>query len=247
MTSEPTAVAAGAAGSPIAVGTTMLGLGDSIAAGIGAPHVSEGFVAVLAQRLGDRHRGLRLVNLAVPGETSSSMLAPGGQMERAEQVIAEVSQAGGRVAPITLSIGANDAMEAASIGDDTALTLLARNLDSILARLDDALRCAGSGIAGSACLQTVYNPFELVGADGAELPVVDADAMAPRRSLRGGHNRVIRAAAAMWGIAVADVSRIFRGRAHDLTWVRSGDIHPSDRGHAVIADTYMAACGWEGA
>lgn len=237
MTSEP----APAEAPTVAIDSTLLGLGDSIAAGIGAPHVSDGFLGLLARRLARRHPDIRLVNLAVPGETSSSMLAPGGQLEVAEGVIT----AGG-VSPIVLSIGGNDAMEAATLGDDAALSLLARNLDHILRRLDVALRAAGSRLAGSACLQTVYNPFELAGVDGQPHPEVDPDALAPRRSTRGGHNRVIRVAAAHWGVGVADVARIFRGRARELTWVGSGDIHPSERGHTVIADAYVAACGWEG-
>ena len=237
MTSEPLPTAA----PTVAVGATLLGLGDSIAAGIGAPHVSDGFLGVLAHRLAHRHPHIRLVNLAVPGETSSSMLASGGQLDVAESLIA----AGG-VSPIVLSIGGNDAMEAATVGDDAALSQLARNLDHILRRLDAALRAAGSRLAGAACVQTVYNPFELAVGGGADLSAVDADALAPRRSTRGGHNRVIRAAAAHWGVAVADVARIFRGRARELTWVGSGDIHPSGPGHAVIADAYVAACGWEG-
>lgn len=245
MTSEPTPTAAGAAGAAVAVGSVMLGLGDSIAAGIGAPHVSEGCLALVAQRLAVRRADLRLVNLAVPGESSTSMLAPGGQLERAEALIAELAAGGAEVTPIALSIGANDAMEAASVGDDH-LGVLARNIDAVLGRLDAALRAAGSHLAGTACLLTVYNPFELVGADGTELPFVDADAMAPRRSTRGGHNRVLRAAAARWGVEVADVARAFRGRAQELTWVRSGDIHPSAQGHAAIADVCVAACGWQG-
>jgi lysophospholipase L1-like esterase len=224
----------------------MLGLGDSIAAGIGAPHVSEGYLPVLGLRLATRCPGLTVVNLAVPGETSTSMLAAGGQVDRAEALIAEVGRDGGSIGPITLSIGGNDVMEAASVGDEMAMSQLARNLDAVLRRLDTALRGIGSELSGTTCLQTVYNPFELVGADGEPLPAVDADAMAPRRSTRGGHNRIIRAAAVRWGIDLADVARIFRGRVRELTWVCSGDIHPSARGHAVIADAYVAACGWEG-
>jgi lysophospholipase L1-like esterase len=246
MTSEPTPALGGPARTPVAIGTTMLGLGDSIAAGIGAPHVSEGYLPVLGLRLAALAPRLAVVNLAVPGETSSSMLNPGGQLDRAETLVAEVGRAGGRVAPITVSIGGNDVMEAAALGDEMAMSLLARNLDAILRRLDAALRGIGSQLSGTACLQTVYNPFELVGADGEPLPAVDADAMAPRRSTRGGHNRIIRAAAAHWGVDLADVARIFRGRVRELTWVRSGDIHPSAHGHAVIADAYVAACGWDG-
>lgn len=225
----------------VAVGSVLLALGDSIAAGIGAPHVSEGCMAILAARLRARARSMRLLNLAVPGETSTSMLRPGGQLEVAERAIIEAAARGEDIAPVVLSIGGNDVMEAALLGEAEAHRQLRANLDRILGRLDAALRAAhGAGLRGRGALQTVYNPFEL-GADGHPT----ADELAPRRSSRGGHNRELRAAAARQGIAVADVAGAFRGRARELTWVRSGDIHPSRQGHAVIADVYMIACGWD--
>ncbi len=244
MSIEPTAADLEVLHPEVAVGSVMLALGDSIAAGIGAAHVSEGCLALLASRLGATHPGLRFVNLAMPGESSRSMLAPGGQLERAEALIAAVGAEGGSVAPVLLSVGGNDAMEAQLVGDDEAMAALTDNLETILGRLDAALCAQGSALAGSACLQTVYNPFKL--ADDAEIPAGsgDADRMAPRRSKRGGHNRILRATAARFGIEVADVARAFRGRARELTWVASGDIHPRPAGHAAIAQLYVEACGW---
>jgi lysophospholipase L1-like esterase len=226
---------------PAAVGTVLLALGDSIAAGIGASHVSAGCMGVLTAGLRARSPHLALLNLAVPGEGSASMLAPGGQLERAERSIAEVADSGGRVGPLTLSIGGNDIMEAALLGDDEALRQFDENLAAIAARLDAALRAAGSSLAEVGCIQTVYNPFEPHAIEGGS-DGVDAQIMAPRRATRGGYNRVIRLLAAAAGLRVVEVSSRFRGRAAELTWVRSGDIHPTDEGHALIAAAYLARC-----
>jgi lysophospholipase L1-like esterase len=240
---EPTPAGAIGAGAeaPAAVGTVVLALGDSIAAGIGASHVSAGCMGVLAVALRARRSELALVNLAVPGESSASMLAPGGQLHRAEELIADVARSGGHIGPLTLSIGGNDMMEAALLGDDEALRQFDQNLAVIAARLDAALRAAGSGLAEVGCIQTIYNPFEPSAVNGGS-GGVEADLMAPRRATRGGYNRVVRLRAAGAGLRVVEVADRFRGRVGELTWVRSGDIHPTDEGHALIAATYLALC-----
>jgi lysophospholipase L1-like esterase len=226
---------------PLAVGDVMLALGDSIAAGIGAPHASEGCMAVLAARLRPLEPALRLVNLAVPGESSDSLVGDGGQLERAEAVISAAAAAGKRIGPLTLSVGGNDILEAALHGDDEALRRLDANLAVILDRLGAALDATGVDLVEVACVQTVYNPFE--GLRDGRGPT--ADELAPRRAARGGFNRVIRATAARTGVRLADVAGAFRGRAAELTWVGSGDIHPTASGHGVIARTYLDAGGWE--
>jgi lysophospholipase L1-like esterase len=220
----------------------MLVLGDSIAAGIGAPHVSLGCMSLLRDRLLACFPGLEMVNLAHPGESSSSLVRSGGQVERALDVISEVTRRGGRVAPVLLSVGGNDAMEASTWGEEEAAVRLRRNLAAVLGGLDHALRRAGSLLSGSACLQTVYNPFEPAAGDAP-----DADELAPRRARGAFHNRELRVAAARFAIDIADVASAFRGRAAQLTWIRSGDVHPSADGHEVIARTYVDACGWDSA
>lgn len=237
----PAAVLGAGTAAPAAVGTVLLALGDSIAAGIGASHVSSGCMGVLVMSLHVRHPDLALVNLAVPGESSATMLDPGGQLERAEAVIAEVSRSGGRVGPLALCIGGNDIMEAALLGDDEALRQFEEHLGLILDRLDGALRVTGSSLADVGCIQTVYNPFEPDAVEGGNLGA-EAHTMAPRRAGRGGFNRIIRAAAASRAIRLIEVSGRFRGRCGELTWVRSGDIHPTDAGHTLIAGAYLEGC-----
>lgn len=215
----------------------MLALGDSVAAGIGAGHVSEGCMWLLADRLRRLRPDLEFAHLAVPSESSASMLAPGGQLDRAEAAIAEAVQAGRSVGPIALSIGGNDVMEAALLGDDEALRQLDANLGDILRRLDAALKVGGQRLADVAALQTIYNPFEA-------LPADDADLMAPRRASRTGYNAVVRRNAQNMGVRVVDVAALFRGRSLELTWVRTGDMHPTGEGHALIAEEYARVGGW---
>lgn len=223
--------------SPMRAGDVMIALGDSITAGIGAGHVSEGCMWLLADRLRRVRPGLELVFLAVPSESSASMLQPGAQLSRAEAAIHDAVAAGRRVCPITLSVGGNDIMEAALIGDDVALQRLEVNLATILRRLDAALRPGGQRIDEACIVQTVYNPFE-------SLPPDSADLMAPRRASRSGFNAAIRRLAQNMGVRVCDVASLFRGRTLELTWVRTGDIHPTGAGHELIAEEYMRVGGW---
>lgn len=223
--------------SPLLLGDVMVALGDSIAAGIGAGHVSEGCVWLLADRLRRLNPALRFEHLAIPSESSASMLRPGGQLDRAEAVIAAAVDAGQRVGPVVLAIGGNDIMEASLIGDDEALRRLEDNLALILRRLDAALRRGGQRLADVAMVQTVYNPFESLPADAADL-------MAPRRASRSGYNAAIRRVAQNAGVRVSDVASLFRGRCTELTWVRTGDIHPTGEGHALIAEECLRVGGW---
>src|SRR3989337_307224 len=69
-------------------------IGDSLAFGVGASDpASGGYVALTyaTLRSSDRYRdrGLELVNMGVPGATSSDLLLPGGQLERALSEIQE--------------------------------------------------------------------------------------------------------------------------------------------------------------
>ena len=216
----------------------MVALGDSIAAGIGAGHVSEGCMWLLAERLRTLRPELELAFLAIPSESSTSMLQPGGQLDRAERVIAESLAAGRSVGPITLSVGGNDILVGALLGHDEALRLFEQNLEAILRRLASALRPGGRPLAEVAAVQTVYNPFEA-------LPPDEAALMAPHRSDRGGFNAAIRRLCGNAGVRVADVAGLFRGRSMELTWIRTGDIHPTGEGHAAIAEEYLRTGGWD--
>ncbi|MFN2452102.1 MAG: SGNH/GDSL hydrolase family protein [Candidatus Dormibacteria bacterium] len=227
---------------PLDVGDVMLALGDSIAAGLGAAHVDEGCMGLVAGRLRLLRPALHLSLLAVPGESSTSFRAQGGQLDAAEELIATVQARGQRVAPVLLCLGANDAMEAADVGDAQAVRNLSDNLEDIWSRLQGALAPQGEALDRLAATQTFYNPFSPL---DAEPGLPSADQLAPRRARRGGFNEAIRDAAARAGVTVADVGAAFAGEELALTWVRSGDIHPSPAGHRRIADVYLSSCGWE--
>ncbi len=231
------------AGAPasLEVGDVMLVLGDSIAAGLGATHVDEGCMRLVADRLLQLRPDLRLELRAIPGESTTSFLAPGGQLEQARQLIAAVQEGGGRVAPLLVCLGANDAMEAADLGDEAAVRQLATNLDRVWAGLGAAIAAQGDSLGRVAATQTFYNPFSLL---DSEPGLPSADQLAPRRARQGGFNETIRAAAWRAGVTVVDVAGDFFGEELELTWVRSGDIHPTPGGHRRIADAYLAACGW---
>jgi lysophospholipase L1-like esterase len=225
---------------PLHLGDVMFGLGDSIAAGIGAAHVTEGCLWLLAGQLRRLRPNLEFQHLAIPSESTTSMLRPGGQMERAEQGILDAVQRGLSIGPVALSIGGNDAMEAGLIGEDETLARMESQLEQILRRLDAALRTGGQRIAECVAVQTIYNPFE-------EVPADSADVMAPQRASRTGYSAAIRRVAQNMGVRVVDVSSLFRDRCLELTWVRTGDIHPTGDGHALIADEYLRVGGWSAA
>lgn len=198
-------------------------------------------MGLIAARLRARRRRLALARLAVPGERSRSFLAPGGQLEGAERLIAAAQRRGERVAPVLICLGANDAMEAADLGDEAAVHELTVNLGELWERLAEAIEPQGDTLGAVAATQTFYNPFSLLDTEPG-LPT--ADQLAPRRARRGGFNEAIGAAAARAGVTVVEVAAAFSGEELELTWVRSGDIHPSPAGHRRIADAYLSACGW---
>src|SRR5438270_1021603 len=77
-----------------------IAMGDSLAFGVGVTEpAGGGYVALAHQALlgSDRYRsrGLQLVNLAVPGATSSDLLLPGGQLDAALREIKSRSESDG--------------------------------------------------------------------------------------------------------------------------------------------------------
>ncbi|MDF3055540.1 MAG: tesA [Gammaproteobacteria bacterium] len=58
----------------LAVGKTILLLGDSLSAGYGLEKVTDGWPALLQARLSEKHLGYQLVNESISGETTSNGL-----------------------------------------------------------------------------------------------------------------------------------------------------------------------------
>lgn len=244
--------------SPEATGT-ILALGDSLAVGAGATRADEtGYVARLYQALsrpGAAPHVTALRNLAVSGETSTSMIRD-GQLGEAIDAIAAADP---RVALVTLDIGGNDllrllgtdACAADPLGAD-CLQLLALTLVDFEAnyhQILDELTTALDEHAPTARLavMTYFNPFSgtdasheaaaelaLLGADGR----LDCEADDPNAR---GMNDIIACVGEELGAIPIDIQPAFAGLGLELTHIASEDIHANDRGYEVIADLFAAA------
>lgn len=224
-------------------------LGDSIAFGVGASDpASGGYVALTydALRESDRYRdrGLELVNLGVPSATSSDLLLPGGQLERALNEISErqedTSSADDNVEIITIDIGGNDAL-ALVTSDSPCLadplgpecqTLVQQMLDTLEENLTEVLRRLRE-TAPKAAIIVLDRYSPLSGRGGVEDLVADLAV----REINGLTESVVSAPELR-----ADLARVyplFRGRAAQL--VAEDNRHPNDAGHALIAEVVQAA------
>lgn len=235
-----------------------LALGNSLALGVEAPGNNDGqpgYPALVHSRMQDLYPGVSLVNLAVAGETSGTMIS-GGQLAAAESAIANAAGAGECVGFITLDIGGNDFGQilAGQTTAESAIPAFQSNLDTILNRLQAAAANQIAGCSPRIVLMDYYNPYP-----GLPIPPSDeplADMYLP--SL----NSIIRNAAAARGIGVTNVEAAFRGREAELLYVNQDiytnpllripftpwfetavDFHPRSDGHEVIADQFWVAAG----
>ncbi|GAB4426022.1 MAG: hypothetical protein OHK0015_06550 [Chloroflexi bacterium OHK40] len=255
-------------GAPAGPGDIYLALGDSLATGDEEPSNSAdegylpGYPAYLDAILDRTQPILLTVDLAVSGETSSSMRASGGQLEQAVAFIAAQHAQGRRVSPVTLSIGGND-MVGTFLGQSTltitdTLPLFRANLEVILDTLLSALTENGQR-TGDLIVMNYYNPYpgltirslppQIVLAPGQEPIVTDVEV--PR------FNQIIAEEAAERGIPIVDAYGAFLGRIDQLTFVRlpynfldlaniarNFDYHPREAGHQVLARGFAEASGY---
>lgn len=236
-----------------------LALGDSLAAGVGATS-GVGYVPRLRDLLRQSAQGgiVHLANVAVRGETSDSFIA-GGQLGRALDAIDDPAT---EPRVVTLDIGGNDVLGLLAPGGPCAtapagsgcqaaviagLGNLARNYPALLSALS-AVLAARDGHA-RLLVMTYYNPFSgtgspyealtdraLLGSDGK----IDcaANASDPQTV---GLNDLIACLGSRAGATVVDVYPLFAGKGPVLTHILSGDVHPNDQGHEVIARALAAA------
>ena len=236
-----------------------IALGDSLAAGFGASDPSHtAYVPLLftyfSQPQTENVRQLR--NLSRPGETSDSFIA-GGQLALA---VAAIEDPTTDTRVVTLDIGGNDMLYLTRIepcrsdpGGAACQALVAFqlqkfavNYNAILSVLDAAL--ADDQGKETLFVLTYYNPYGGTGdplepfADrvllGSDLVI---DCSAPPGDPRAGLNDLIACIGAAHGAVVADLNPAFDDRALELTHIAEGDIHPNDAGHALIAQTVIAA------
>lgn len=261
--------AARPAAAPIGPGDVYLALGDSLPAGFEvADDGQPGFPTPLHAALRARRPGIALVNMGQAtgtgvegGETSTTFLAPGGQLERAVAFIAAERAAGRVVSPVTLSIGGNDAVGVILPGSTTtvtaALALYRANLSEALDRLLGVLT-EGGARTGDLIVQNYYNPYPGLASTppyNLLLGSVNPDSDLPR------FNQIIAEEAAARGVPVADVYTPFLGREAQYLYVQrpypsnpfgltpdqlraSFDFHPRPAGHQAIAAAFLAAGGY---
>lgn len=233
-------------------GPLYLALGDSLAAGVGASdRAATGYVPLLFDHLRNapswRGRGLGLLNLGVPGETTTSLLRPGGQLERARAALAARNgdaDPNNDVEVITIDTGGNDLLillaDVACVLNpeepgcqarlENALASATANLGAILRQLR-----AAAGPDAIIIAMTYYNPFS-----GGGLPLAEVGDQALARL-----NTAIMAAAADPQVRarVADVAPLFAGQALRLTHMGRfpPDVHPNDDGYVLIGQAFVAA------
>ncbi len=223
-------------------------LGDSLAFGVGASDSATGGYAALtydALRRSERYRdrGLQLVNLSLPGATSSDLLLPGGQLERALGEIRErqedTSSADDNVEVITIDIGGNDVLALATTDSpcladplseecqsrfDEMLGRLEENLTEVLGRLREAAPRA------TIVVLDLYSP--LSGRGGAADLIADIAIK--------GINAVTEEVVSdpEFDADLATVYPLFRGRAEQF--IAGDNLHPNDDGHALMAEVVLA-------
>lgn len=235
-----------ATATPLAEQAPYFSLGDSIADAEGASSRQLGYVPLFATEAwailrlpGDPSQradyGLR------GGETSTTLLAPGGQLDRAT---AEISRRNSDADPannvklITIDIGGNDFLVLTRstspcrvdlTGQDcqqavaSVISTFAANYPVILQRVR-----AAAGPDAIIVAMAFYNPFSGTG------QVIDApgDLVAEGIAAQARAVAVSEPVNAVW----VDLFALFRGRAPALTHIADepSDIHPNDAGHAAI-------------
>ena len=257
--------AVAAAGSPGS--STLLSLGDSLAAGYQPAHdnlsagdTNQGYADQLAQMLPN----VQLQKFGCSGETTTSMLTGGkctypGASSQLDAAVKYLNAHRGQVKIVTIDIGANDVQKCAAGGSIDipcavqGVATLAQNLPVILSTLR-----AAAGPDVTIVGMNYYNPFlasYLKGSDGVFLAAGTSLAEYVVNTIEETDYRAIEA-------RVADVSGAFQSydfftmkdlpgvgpvpvnvyNICTLTYMCAlGDIHANVSGYKVIADAFVAA------
>jgi lysophospholipase L1-like esterase len=255
QTAEPSHPGGGPAGP-----AGYLALGDSYAAGVGATTPAAGYAARVAAALEARsHRRFDFVPLAEPGTTSAAFVgdfvARGRRGAGTSQLARAVRALTGRVDVVTLQVGGNDVLgllepgqpcAGEGVATEACLAVAQRTLAEVtapnLALIIDALvRAAAPGT--QVVVLTYPNPFAL-GTGGLLEQRTDLILRALNALLVATVARAQPAAAERRvTLTVVDVYPLFAGRVAVLTHILDTppDIHPTDAGHAVIAEAVLRA------
>jgi lysophospholipase L1-like esterase len=227
---------------------TFIALGDSLAFGTGASDpASKGYVSLTVEALRNgnryRERGLEMLNLSVPGATSSDLLLPEGQLATAIREIDErqvdAAALDNDVEIISVDVGGNDLLALAFIGSPCLANPLGESCNlyfgQVLDDLEANLTQVVTGLRQAApqaqiVILGLYNPYS--GAGGALEIAADVGV----RQI----NEVLSGVAADSGLSaeMADPFALFAGRGRQ--WIADDGFHPNDKGHAVLAETILA-------
>jgi lysophospholipase L1-like esterase len=216
---------------PRADASLYLALGDSVSGGGGAG-AGRGFVDLYQAYLRNSGRTDALTNLAVGGDTSSSMRYPGGQLDRALAAINEPSD----TSVLTLDIGGNDGgYGQCPNGFNSAPCPFGANYTAIL----DALATALANDPGDESFQVMqyYNPASGTGStteDRYNLGLLGSDAKVDCAGTGAqlGLNDLIACIGRDHGAVAVDTYPTFN--AHGQA-IMADSLHPNEVGHAYIA------------
>jgi lysophospholipase L1-like esterase len=220
---------------PEGPGDMYLALGDSLAAGYIVNQPEDAYVARIGEAL-QQYGPIEVRNIAVPGETSASMLRR--QLPEALEIIRAEQATGRRVSPITIDIGGNDAMGAERGSNEErrqAIDRIEANIATILDQLVAATTTSEGIRTADIAIMTYYNPF----------PGDEADIETPAYWSVQLNNAIARVAEER-GVAVADISEAFAGgNVYRYTYIAMGDIHANSDGHALIAEHFLDVLAYD--
>ena len=213
-------------------------LGDSLATGGGTRDPdSMGYVVLVADGLAFEGVRPRLVNVAVSGATSSSLVED-GQLTAALEAL---RAADGPVAAITIDIGGNDVARLAPFCAEgltqlctssarAVLLEVALNLETTLAALREA--APATPIAAMTFYNALRHPRCALHASAEAGDAVLEGA--PELGLPLGLNDVIRDVAGRYGVRVVEV-----GDALGRDGTHPDCLHADETGHALIAERFL--------
>jgi len=243
---------------PVGPGDIYLALGDSLTTGTESNENNDGepgYPAIIEEALKAQYPDITMHLLGKDGESTSTMLESGGQLDQAVAYIAEQRAAGKQVGLVTLSIGGNDMLSILPAGvggigqgadGNVALQTFETNFAIILDRLLEALEDEQGTRQGDLILMDYYNPYP-----GQAIPPPDGEALTDIWVPQ--FNTVItQTATTTRNVPVANVYARFAtaGEDEQLLFVNLGsvppnfDYHPTLAGHEAIAKRFIAASSY---
>jgi lysophospholipase L1-like esterase len=238
---------------------TYIALGDSLAFGVSdvdpVSYGDQGYVKPYADWLATQDNGVRprVINLAIPGETSDSfftgMLPPWWQrailnnlnytsatqtqMGKFLEVVAAEKAADRRIEVVSFAIGANDlqALVVSPVFNAPGANqraLIDQTLGDIYMNYVRFLTQFRAQLPHARLLLlNYYNPFEVLGPDD---PINRNFTYAA-----GVHSAFVQKLARRYRGHFVDIYRPFLGHAAEYTYILDGNEHPNELGYSVIA------------